>query len=129
MLSARFGFSMLAEASPVTSDLSCSPTQSHTGMLLIRDVFQCKPGTASQVAAMFKETIPSMEEEDGFRNCRIMVDYVASYWTVVLQAEVDEIQQFDHHMASFGKRPEVREALAGYMEMVTSGHREIYRIL
>ena len=78
---------------------------------------------------MFKQTIPSMEEEDGFRNCRVMVDYVASYWTVVLQAEVDEIQQFDHHMASFGKRPEVREALAGYMEMVISGHREIYRIL
>lgn len=98
-------------------------------MYLIRDVFQCKPGTARQVAEMFKQTISSMEQEDGFRNCRVMVDYVASYWTVVLEAEVEEIQQFVHHMENYGKRPEVREALAGYMEMVASGHREIYRIL
>lgn len=115
--------------SPAASDHTSLLTQTNTSMLLIRDVFQCKPGTARQVAEMFKRAIPSMEQEDGFRNCRVMVDYVASYWTVVLQAEVDEIDQFDHHMATFSKRPEVREALSGYLEMVESGHREIYRIL
>ncbi len=98
-------------------------------MYLIRDVFRCKPGKAGELARRFKQTVPSMEQEDGFRNCRVLVDYVASYWTVVLQAEVEELTQFERHMQSYGSRPEVREALDGYMELVQEGYREIYRIV
>ncbi|MBA2245593.1 MAG: antibiotic biosynthesis monooxygenase [Gemmatimonadetes bacterium] len=98
-------------------------------MYLIRDVFRCKPGRAGELARRFKQTVPSMEQEDGFRNCRVLVDYVAPYWTVVLQAEVEELTQFERHMQSYGSRPEVREALDGYMELVQEGYREIYRIV
>jgi hypothetical protein len=98
-------------------------------MLLIRDVFRCKPGKATELARRFKETIPSMEKDDGFRNCRVMVDYVATYWTVVLEAEVDDLTRFEHHMREFSKRPEVRRALGDYMELVESGYREIFRIV
>lgn len=98
-------------------------------MYLIRDIFRCKPGKAGALARMFLKTVPSMEKEDGFRNCRVMTDYVATYWTVVLQAEVDDIAKFDAHTKNFGARPEVKEALAGYMDLVDSGHREIYRIV
>jgi heme-degrading monooxygenase HmoA len=98
-------------------------------MLLIRDVFRCKPGKAGELARRFKATVPSMESEDGFRNCRVLVDYVADYWTVVLQAEVEDLARFEGHMQSFSARPEVRQALAGYMDLVEGGHREIYRIV
>jgi hypothetical protein len=98
-------------------------------MLLIRDVFRCKPGKAGDLARRFQQTIPSMEKEDGFRNCRVMVDYVATYWTVVLESEVEDLGQFEGHMRGFGSRPEVRQALEGYMDLVEGGHREIYRIL
>jgi hypothetical protein len=98
-------------------------------MLLIRDVFRCKPGKAGTLAKMFLQTVPSMETEDGFRNVRVMTDYVATYWTVVLQAEVEDIGKFDGHMRSFSARPEVKQALAGYMDLVDGGHREIYRIV
>ena len=98
-------------------------------MLLIRDVFRCKPGKSGELARRFKQTIPSMESADGFRNCRVLVDYVAEYWTVVLQAEVDDLARFEGHMQSFSSRPEVRQALDGYMDLVEGGHREIYRIL
>ena len=98
-------------------------------MYLIRDIFRCKPGKAGELAKRFKQTIPSMESDDGFKNCRVMVDYVATYWTVVLQAEVDDIAKFDGHMKSFSARPEVRQAMEGYMDLVEGGHREIYRIV
>lgn len=98
-------------------------------MFLIRDVFRCKPGKAGALAAMFQQTVDSMEKEDGFTNCRLMVDAVATYWTVVLQAEVDDLAKFEHHMKTFGARPEVRESMAGYMDLVEGGHREIWRIL
>ncbi len=98
-------------------------------MLLIRDVFRCKPGKARQLAEMFKKTIPSMEKEDGFRHSRVMVDYAASYWTVVLEAEIEDISQFDQHMNTYGARPEVKKALEGYHDLVEGGYREIYRII
>ena len=98
-------------------------------MYLIRDVFRCRPGKAGELARRFKETIPSMEAEDGFRNCRVMVDYVASYWTVVIESDVDDLDQFVRHQATYGTRPEVRAAMEGYMELVQEGHREIYRIV
>lgn len=98
-------------------------------MYLIRDVFRCKPGQAGRLAQMFKQTIPSLEREDGFANCRVLVDYVADYWTVVLQAEVEDLGRFERHMATFSTRPEVRQILEGYMDLVDGGHREIYRIV
>lgn len=97
-------------------------------MYLVRDVFRCKPGKARALAEKFKRTIPSMEADDGFRNCRVMTDAVASYWTVVLQAEVDSLERFEGHMRDYASRPEVREAMDGYMELVEGGYREIYRI-
>ena len=98
-------------------------------MYLIRDVFRCRPGSASELAGRLKRVLGSMERDDGFRNCRVMVDYVARYWTVVLQAETEDLAGFEHHMATFGSRPEVREVMEGYMELVEEGHREIYRIV
>jgi hypothetical protein len=98
-------------------------------MFLIRDLFRCRPGKAGAFAEMLKQTVASMEREDGFTNCRVMVDYVATYWTVVLQAEVDTIEKFDMHMRNFSARPEVRRAMDGYLDLVTGGHREIFRIV
>jgi hypothetical protein len=98
-------------------------------MFVIRDVFRCKPGKARLVAEMFQRTIPSMETLDGFSRCRVMVDAVAGYWTVVLEAEVASLAAFEGHLMTFGARPEVRAALDGYMDLVEGGHREIYRLL
>ena len=98
-------------------------------MYVVRDVFQCKPGKAKFLAEMFKRTLPTLEKLESFRNCRVMVDAVASYWTVVLEAEVESLAVFESHMATFGARPEVQEALKGYMDLVEGGRREIFRIV
>jgi hypothetical protein len=70
-----------------------------------------------------------METEDRFRNCRVMVDAVADYWTVVLEAEFDSLSDFEHHMAEYSTRADVREAMAGYMDLVQGGRREIFRMV
>jgi hypothetical protein len=98
-------------------------------MYVVRDVFRCRPGKAKELVEKFRRTIPSMEALDRFTNIRIMVDAVADYWTVVLQADVEKLEDFERHMDEFGTRPEVREALAGYMELVIEGRREIYRLV
>jgi hypothetical protein len=98
-------------------------------MYLVRDVFRCRPGKAGELAAKFKQTIPSMESKDRFSNCRVMVDAVAGYWTVVLEAEFASLADFEHHMADYSKRADVREAMAGYMDLVEGGHREIFKLV
>ena len=98
-------------------------------MFLVRDIFRCKPGHAGEVARRLRQTIESTEREDGFRNSRILVDYVSDYWTVVMEAEVESLDQFEHHMSGYGSRPEVRAAMQGYTELVVEGRREIFRIL
>jgi hypothetical protein len=98
-------------------------------MLLIRDVFRAKPGQAGELARRLQATLASTEAEDGFRNTRILVDYVAAYWTVVMEGEVEDLGQFEHHMAGYASRPEVRQAMQGYTDLVLEGHREIFRIL
>ena len=98
-------------------------------MLLIRDVFRWKPGKSAELARRLQQTIPSTEAEDGFRNSRVLVDYVGDYWTVVLEGEVDDLSQFEHHMAGYASRPAVQEAMRGYTDLVDAGHREIFRIV
>lgn len=98
-------------------------------MYLVRDIFQCKPGKAGDLAARLKRTIPSMETHDRFRNCRVMVDAVADYWTVVLEAEVESLSDFERHMAEYSSRADVREAMAGYIDLVQGGRREIFRMV
>jgi len=98
-------------------------------MYLVRDIFQCKPGKAGELTAKFKKTIPSMQSEDKFRNIRLMVDAVAGYWTVVLEAEFESLADFENHMAEYSRRDDVREAMAGYMDLVDGGRREIFRIV
>ena len=97
-------------------------------MILIRDVFRCKPGKSMELAERFKGTFPSMQASDGFVP-KVMVDLVADYWTVVLESEAEDLSQFERHMREYRDRPEVRQAMDGYMELVESGRREIYRLV
>lgn len=98
-------------------------------MYQVRDIFRCKPGRAKELVERFRPTIPSMESKDGFRDIRVMVDAVADYWTVVVEAHFDSLADFERHMAEFSARPEVREAMAGYMDLVEGGRREIWKLV
>jgi hypothetical protein len=98
-------------------------------MFVVRDVFRCKPGKARELAERFKKTLPSAEQHDRFTNCRVLADVVADYWTVVLECDFEHLEDFERHMNEFSSRPEVRAALEGYMDLVSEGRREIYRVV
>ncbi len=98
-------------------------------MYLIRDVFHCKPGKSRAVADLFKNASPSMEKTAGFKGFRVMVDTVADYWTVVLESEAEDLGEYEKSMDEYRNRPQMREALKGYMDMVEGGRREIFKVL
>jgi heme-degrading monooxygenase HmoA len=98
-------------------------------MILIRDVFRCKPGKSRELAEKFKKAAVVFEKMDGFKGQKVLLDYVAEYWTVVLEAEAESLAEFEKHMQTYASRPEARAAMEGYMELVEGGKREIYRVV
>jgi hypothetical protein len=95
-------------------------------MYLVRDVFRTKPGMAKELVKKFKQTFPFMEKA-GFKSPRIMTDAVASYWTVVLEGEVESLAEFEKH-EGFTSQPEVKDIMKDYMELVETGYREIFKM-
>lgn len=98
-------------------------------MYLVRDVFRCKPGKSRQVAEKFKKAFELTKTVPGVTNARVMLDYIATYWTVVLQVEVEDLGSFEREMIAYRERSDVQAAVAGYMDLVEEGHREIYKLV
>src|SRR4051794_1109640 len=94
-------------------------------MYLIRELFQCKPGKAKELVKIFKKAMPFMEK-DGFKNGRVMTDFIASYWTVVITYEIERLDTFADNARSETADPKVAEIFKGYMDLVEGGKREVY---
>ena len=98
-------------------------------MYVVRDVFNCKPGQSKALADKFKSAMPMMKTMTGFISARILIDYVGSFWTVVMEAEVESLAMFEKQMTEYASNEKMREAVKGYMDMVNGGHREIFKVV
>jgi hypothetical protein len=94
-------------------------------MFLIRNVFKCKPGQAKNLIERFQKSMSLMEGT----KYRLLVDHVASFWTVVLETEVEDIAAHERQLSDYGSRTDVQEVMSGYLDSVESGYREIFRIV
>jgi hypothetical protein len=94
-------------------------------MFVIRNVFRCKPGQSRALIEKFQKAMPLME---GVKQ-RVLVDEVATFWTVVIETETDDLAAFEKLLRERGSRQDVMDAMAGYMDLVDSGYREIYRVV
>ena len=93
-------------------------------MFVIRNVFRCRPGQSRALIEKFQKAMPLME---GIKQ-RVLVDEVATFWTVVIETETEDLAAFEKLLRERGSRQDVMDAMAGYMDLVESGYREIYRI-
>ncbi len=99
-------------------------------MILIRDVFRCKPGQAKVLIEQFKKAMPlMMKDAEQTVNYRIMVDAVSTYWTVVIESEAENLAEFEKRMNEMQPSEEAQKAMEGYMDNVDGGYREIFRVV
>jgi hypothetical protein len=97
-------------------------------MLLIREVFFCKPGKVRPMVEKFK-AMNAVMERLGLGKSRIMTDLTAErYWTVVAEWEVKSLRDFEEMMSDPAQGKEFELVMKGYHEFVESGRREIYTI-
>jgi hypothetical protein len=99
-------------------------------MLIVREVFNAKPGQASKLAKLFKKGF------DRDPNVRVMTDMVGDYNTVVIEMQVNSLAEFEIQMEEYksGKPdpkmdPQVAEEMSKYTEMYLNGRREIFQIV
>jgi len=95
-------------------------------MLIIRDILTAKPGQASKLAKLMKEVMGADPKFKG----RILTDMVANYNTVVIEAEVESLTEWEKWMEEYMQKPPAgtAEKMSGYTDMYLTGKREVYRV-
>lgn len=96
-------------------------------MYLIRDVFNTKPGKAKELVKKFKQAEPYMAKQ-GMKGYKVMTDIATTYWTVVLESEVEDLSMFAKEVRNGTPDPEFGKIMEGYMDLIEGGHREIFLI-
>jgi len=92
-------------------------------MLIIRNVFHCKPGQAKAVVGKIQQTFA----QANMPKARILTDLSAGFWTVVLEVEAASLEDWEKQMQATGTA-DARRPMEGYMDLVTGGYREIFRV-
>lgn len=96
-------------------------------MFLVRNVFHCKPGKAKELVEKSKKAAQFLPEL-GVRNTHVLTDISATFWTVVIQSEVEDLNAYVDMATAASQQPKLGDAMKGYMDLVQGGFREIYKI-
>ena len=101
-------------------------------MMLVREVFYCKPGKVRPMVDKFLK-MSSLNEQAGMGKMRIMTDFAGErYWTIVAEMEVANMKDFEEMMAGKGMTEEIMKQfeviMKDYHDLIDHGRREIYKI-
>lgn len=97
-------------------------------MLLIREIFHCKPGKVRPMVEKFL-AMAKLGEKKGWGKMRVMTDVSAErYWTVVAEMEVQSLEAWMSMGQGGDDEKEFEAIMKGYHDLVDQGRREIYTI-
>ena len=101
-------------------------------MLLIREVFHCKPGKVRPLLEKF-HAMNTLMQGAGIGKSRLMTDFSGEqYWTLVSEYEVPSMAAFEEMMSGQGFTEEdnkkFEKIMEGYHDLIDHGKREVFRI-
>jgi predicted translin family RNA/ssDNA-binding protein len=95
-------------------------------MIIVHDIFICKPGNASKVAKMFKEAMKDNEEF-----VHIITDVSGQFNRVIMESKYESLsayeKNFEKYMNDSEQMKKMKKAMEGYQDMYLTGSREIYK--
>jgi hypothetical protein len=94
-------------------------------MIIVHDIFICKPGNASKLAKLFKEV---MSKNKDF--VQVLTDISGPYNKVVMVTQFESLSAFDKSWEQTDpeEMKRMQEMMKGYTDMYLTGSREIYRV-
>ena len=97
-------------------------------MIIVHDIFICKPGNASKLAKMFKEAMAGNNEL-----VSVMTDLTGPYNKVVMVTKYENLTAYEKSGEKYKQETkemkEMMAKMAGYQDMYVTGSREIYQIM
>ena len=97
-------------------------------MFLDRNIFHAKPGKAKALVEIFKNAAAHLETAGIVKSTRIMTDSASTFWTVVIESEVEDLNVYMNMAKTVSHNKELDEAMKGYIDLVIGGHREVFQI-
>lgn len=95
-------------------------------MIIVHDIFVCKPGNASKLAKLFKEVMSGNSEL-----VNIMTDMTGQYNRVIMVSQYENLTAYEQSWKKYEEDTEamkkMNEKMKGYHEMYLTGSREIYQ--
>jgi heme-degrading monooxygenase HmoA len=96
-------------------------------MIIVHDIFICKPGNASKLAKKFKEAMSGNKDL-----LNIMTDVSGQFNKVVMVSKFESLADYEENWERMSQdanaMKKMNEAMAGYQDMYLTGSREIYRV-
>src|SRR5579862_1561373 len=96
-------------------------------MIIVHDVFVCKPGNASKLAKLLKEVMAVNPKPP-----MILTDMTGQYNRVVMVWQFDSLSAYEKSTEDYmNPSPEMKAAMKkmeGYTDLYMTGSREIFRI-
>jgi predicted patatin/cPLA2 family phospholipase len=96
-------------------------------MIVVHDIFVCKPGNAGKLAKMCKEHMGTFPE-----TVNILTDMTGQYHRVIMVSQFENLAEYENNFKKWQHpTPEMKkmnEAFAGMNDMYTSGSREIFKV-
>lgn len=95
-------------------------------MIIVHDIFVCKPGNASKMAKLFKEWAASQ------KGTYVMTDMTGQWHRVIVVSTHENLAAYEKNsqkmMADTPKNRAMNEKFKNMNEMYVSGSREIYKV-
>lgn len=95
-------------------------------MIIVHDIFVCKPGNASKLAKMFKESMTGDSEV-----VNIMTDMTGQYNRVIMVSQYESLTAYEKAFEKYKNPTEEMkksmEKMKGYTDMYLTGSREMYQ--
>ncbi|MGE0125391.1 MAG: hypothetical protein AB7U25_20880 [Vicinamibacterales bacterium] len=93
-------------------------------MYVMQATFKAKPGKAQALADRISAAAVAVSSDTRVKEWRVLIDHVADFWTVVFEASFEHL---DDYFAVISQ-PEARAAMEGYLDLVESGGRRLFRL-
>ncbi|MHB1330820.1 MAG: hypothetical protein ACYCY6_02530 [Minisyncoccota bacterium] len=98
-------------------------------MIIVHDIFVCKPGNASKMAKLFKEWADVKPK----KNIYIMTDMTGQFHRVIVATNYEDLTNYEDETKNMDKNqtPEEKALMDKFKDMndmYVSGSREIYKV-
>lgn len=94
-------------------------------MIIVHDIFVCKPGNASKVAKLFKEWAETQQ------GTVVVTDMTGQWHRVIVSSTHDSLAAYEENTEKMGQSPEEKAMMEKFKDMndmYVSGSREIYKV-